>query len=344
MIKFNLDICTTRRLSGWVFNINEPNHVVKLRIVACGKSIGLELTERNDVAEAFSLPHAQCGIEINIPDLFDSLIDDYKILIGDHELFSYQSQIQTLRNATRADYSAAAVEKRADDAVTYKHGRHVVFFYENPEMKTFLDFLSQPKIRRSFPKLTAGCEFSHIGVSEINTYKDDILSNLKNILIILPSHTYERIYRVSPTIIESGKLVTLYSDGSLKSSTKLHEHQINNFIASKTKDHALPESYQSSFIKIWEFIENYASLVFNQSNNLYFLSSNQGGISNLLSYYIANKVQGKRTEDILRIKHEDSVVVLVNMSAYMIIFDMLGTDDCWAKAISRGLTNKDLVI
>ena len=344
MIKFNLDVCTTRRISGWVFNIDDPSQVVNLRIVACGKSVEIELTERKDVAEAFTLPHARCGLEVNIPDIFDGLVDEYIIAIGDQELFSYQGQIQILKNATGTNPSLQNIENKPEDIVIYGLGRHVVFLYENPNIKGFLDFLSQPKIRRSFPKKIAGCEFSSLTISEIIEHKSDILSNLGNILIVIPSHIYERVYKVSPTIIESGKLITVYPDGSLKSGAQLHEQQINNFVIRKTKDHNLAYKHQSSIIRIWEFIENYSDLVFNKPNNLYFISSKQGEISKLLSYYVSTKIQGKRTEDVIKIEHEGGALVLVNMSAYMFMFDVLGTDECWMKAISRGLRHLDLVI
>lgn len=343
MIKFNLDVCTTRRISGWVFNIDDTSQILKLCIVANGKSVEIELTERKDVAEAFNLQHARCGLEVNIPDIFDSLIDEYFITIGDHELFSYQGQIQTLKKATRIN-PPPQTESKQKDIVIYGQGRHVLLLYENPEIKNFLDFLGQPMIRRSFPKKIAGCEFSHLAISEMIQHKDEILGNLKNILIVIPSHAYERMYKISPTIIDSGKLITIYPDGSLKSRAQLHEKQINNFIIRKTKDHNLTHNYQSSIVRIWEFIENYSDLLFSKSNNLYFISSSQGKISKLLSYYVSTKIQGKRTEDIIKIKHEDSMVVLVNMSAYMHVFDVIGTDECWIKAIGRGLRNLDLVI
>lgn len=343
MIKFNLDVCTTRRISGWVFNMDDTSQTVKLRLIACEKSVEIEITERKDVAEAFKLPHAHCGFEVNIPDIFDSLVDEYLITIGDHELFSYQGQIQILKKASETNLISQFDNKQEDIAI-YGQGRHVLFLYENAETKNFLDFLSQPKIRRSFPKKIAGCEFSHLAISEINQHKDEILSNLKNILFVIPSHSYEKMYKNSPTIIDSGKLITVYPDGSLESRAQLHEQQLNNFIIRKTKDHNLACKYQSSIIRIWEFIENYSDLVFNKAGNLYFMSSNEGEISKLLSHYVSTKIQGKRTEDIIKIKHEGGVVVLVNMAAYMLLFDVIGTGECWIKAIGRGLRNLDLVI
>lgn len=341
MMKFNLDVCTTRRISGWIFNINDEHPVDELYI-ACGeKRVAINLIERPDVAEAFSLTHTKLGIEINIPDAFDSTVNDYKIFYKSQELFSYKAQYERLLHPEKEAPSSSTEDSHRPN---YKKGRHILFLYETEYDREQLDAFSKPMIRRSFPKIISGCEFSFEHINSLSDFKKDLLDNLKNILLIVPSALYSKIHRTSPTLIDSGKFVTLYSGGNLTSRTGLHEHQLNNFIVSKTRTPEELPTFKSSVARIWAAVENYADLIFSSNENLFFMVSLKGEASERINKHISNKIQNKRNEDIIRIHSEQTEVILLNISAYSKMFDCIGNDRFWGMAIKRGLKHSTLVI
>lgn len=344
MIKLNLDICTTRRLSGWIFNMDDLSPVEELFIESGANKVKIELTDRADVAEAFGLKHLKFGIEVNIPDAFDSVVNDYKLYYRNQEIFSYRSQYQKLEEAVSGVVALSNNDSTSTHKTNYKRERHILFLYETKEHKEFFEVLSQPLIRRSFPRKIAGCEFSSQNVNSLDQIKKDLLENLKNILVVIPSNLYEKLNRISPTLVASGKFITLYGDGGLSSRTGLHEHQLNNFVMRKTREENTLPLYKASIIRIWEVIENYADLIFNKNQNLFFIISKITKINPVLSQYISNKIQAKRSEDIIRIRTNQTELILLNISAYSKLFDKIGSEDCWNTAIKRGLRHLDLVI
>lgn len=338
-MKFNLDICTTRRVSGWIFNVDDQSPVDSLYISHADKKIKINLIERQDVAQAFSLKHTKLGIEINIPDAFDGVIDDYSIYFDSQEIFSYRAQYEKLIEAQA--YLPSTLPKIENG--NYGRGRHLIFFYEKEEHQRSLAAFSLPLIRRSFPKKIAGCEFSFEHIDKLSQIKKNLLDNLKNIVLVSPSDLYPKIQRTSPTLIESGRFITIFSSGTLLSPTGLHEHQLNNFIMSKTNNPQGLPLFTSSIARIWEAVENYADLIFKKNENLFFIIRSTGTVSEAFSY-ISNKVQTKRSEEIIKVRSKESELILLNISAYSKMFDLIGEADCWNAAIKRGLKHLDLVI
>jgi hypothetical protein len=343
MIKFNLDICTTRRVSGWLYDEETLLPVDDFYIGTEDGKFKISLKERNDVAAAFGLGNPGCGFEVNIPDIFDGLVSDYCLYIRDHEVFSYRAQIAKLKTILATFDKTTAGSANNIKTTDYRKGRHVVFLYETSEIPDFLDAIFNSKMKQSFPNIVAGCEFSHSSIQDLADIKSAIIDNISNILLITPSLSYARLNSISPSILQAGRFITLYSDGSLQSAAGLHEHQLNNFAIHKTKEYELP-LYQASIIRIWELIENYADLVFQRSKNIFFISTNNIGRNSLMEYFISKKIQGKKSENVIRITHNNLSILLVNIAAYIYLFDVIGRDDCWDVAIKRGLTHSDLVL
>jgi hypothetical protein len=88
--------------------------------------------------------------------------------------------------------------------------------------------------------------------------------------------------------------------------------------------------------------EYYADLLFSANQKTFFLSDDSLVNSPILNAYIRDRVQGVRKEDIIKVHYGDSSVTVVNLSAYVRIFDKLGKADCWAAAIARGLTKGEV--
>ncbi|WP_060479718.1 hypothetical protein [Pseudomonas monteilii] len=339
MIKFNLDICTTRRLSGWIFNEDDQIPIDGIYLSHADKKTKIELIEREDVAQAFSLSNTKLGIEINIPDAFDGVVDDYSLYFESQEIFSYRQQYEKLINA-RTSLPSMILNS---DNPNFGKGRHVIFLYEKEEHQKSLAAFLQPMVRRSFPKKIAGCEFSFEHIGNLSRIKDSLLGNLKNVIIVSPSDLYSTIQKTSPTLIESGRFITIFESGSLLSPTGLHEHQLNNFIMRKTSNsHELP-LFTSSVARVWEAVENYADLIFKTTENLFFIIQSTGTPVDSFRY-ISNKIQSKRTEEIIRVRSKETEIILLNISAYSKMFDHIGDTDCWGVAIKRGLKHLDLVI
>lgn len=340
MIKFNLDICTTRRVSGWLYDESTLLPVDDLYIGTAVKSQKIVLKEREDVAEAFGLGHSKCGFEINIPDIFDGLVSDYSLYIRDHEIFSYRAQLEKLK--VIVSLNNQSLSKTDSNKLTdYHKGRHVLFLHETSEIPEFLDSIFHSKLKQSFPSVLAGCTFSHCNIKNLSKIKSAIIDNISNILFIIPSRSYSKLNGVSPSMVQSGKFITIYSDGSLRSETGLHEHQLNNFVMQKTRNYDLP-LYQASIIRVWELIENYADLVFQRSKNIFFIASSTIGRNPLIEYYISTKIQGKFSESIVRINQNNLIIVLINITAYAYLFDVIDHPDCWEIAVKRGLTHSDI--
>lgn len=340
MMKLNIDVCTTRRVSGWIFNVDDANPVQELYIEYQEKKVPIKLIERLDVAKAFSLNQTMLGIEINIPDCFDGTVDDYKLYFRSQEIFSYRSQYERLLAAE----TGLTVEPNNTTPTNYKTGRHIIFLHDNDELKTNLDIFSSPLIKRSFPEQISGCTFSYKHIDTLTDFKTDLLGNLSRIIMIAPSTLYSKIYKLSPTLIESGRFITIYSNGGLYSPTGLHEHQLNHFILNKTRNEDSLPLYKSSIARIWAAVENYADLLFTTGSNLFFAIRHDGEPCSSLNRYISNKIQQKRHEDIIRIRSANSEVILLNICAYTRLFDRISKPDCWNTAVQRGLKHLDLVI
>lgn len=340
MMKLNIDICTTRRVSGWIFNVDNSDPVQELYIEHLEKKIPIKLVERLDVANAFSLKQTMLGIEINIPDCFDGTVDDYKLYFRSQEIFSYRSQYEKLLEAE----TAPKPDINSSDSITYNSGRHVIFLHDNDDLRRNLEIFSIPIIKRSFPEQISGCTFSSKHIDKLTNFKSDLLSNLSQIIIVAPSALYTKINKSSPTLIESGRFITIYSNGDLHSPTGLHEHQLNHFILHKThKEDSLPP-FKSSIARIWSAIENYADLLFQTNSNLFFAIRHKGEPCPKANRYISNKIQQKRREDIVRVRSTNFEIILLNICAYPRLFDKISEKDCWQTAIRRGLKHLDLVI
>lgn len=313
-----------------------------LYVEANNKKVKISLTDRADVQKAFELDQSKTGIELNIPDAFDSIVSDYKITCQGHEIFSYGSQHLKLAE-TYSNISSIGAEA-SSHKTNYEKGRHVVFIFEEEAHRKFFDAISQPAIRRSFPRKLSGCEFSHITLESFSSQKKHFLSNIKNIILVLPSNLYAKLNKISPTCISSGKLISLYHEGVLFSKTGLHQHQLNNFILNKTQEIPKLQPYQASVVRIWEAIENYADLIFGRTNNLFFIASSSEQIEKSEGHFISEKIQGKRNEDVIKIKKNKSEILLLNISAYCKMFDVIGKKDFWEIAVKRGLKHKTLAI
>jgi hypothetical protein len=343
MIKLNLDICTTRRISGWLFdevNLAASNDIY---IESGSRRAKVELNPRLDVAQAFSLTDSNVGIEVNIPDVFDGLVDNYKLYYRNTEIFSYRSQYEKIVRASEQISRTAETELDASPT-NYAVGRHVIFIYENMEHQKNLEILSEPMIRRSFPNKIGGCEFTIRDINILNPIKKDIIDNLNNILFVIPSELFPNLYRISPTIAASQRLVTIYNNSSFESATGIHTHQLNNFIINKTRRTEDLPPFISCVVRVWELIENYANIVFNQNPQLFFMIFKSGEPDITLNRYISDNVQLKRKEDIVRVRHNENELVLLNISAYSKLFDRIGEKDCWKTAIKRGLRHLDMVL
>jgi hypothetical protein len=344
MIKFNIDIATTRRLSGWIFDMNGA--VIDECYIGLGNfRQKIPLRYRTDVSAAFNLGERASGIEINIPDVFDNLTDNYKLYIKDTEIFCFKQQLSSiLTEIEETDLSASPPSIEAVEPINYSRGKHVVFIYDEGSVSRLLEKLSTPRIQRFFPNSVSGCTFSRIHISGISAIKKQLLNNLSNILFVTPSRLYPALFAASPSICDGGRFITIYRDGGLVNSAGTEQFQINNFLNSKTRNKGLADPFHDSLLRVWELIENYADVIFPVNPKLFFYSTMTVESTDLIDRYISQKIQNKSNYDVVRVQCNDSSVTVVSLASYPYLFDRIGTDACWSAAVERGLTHTTVTI
>lgn len=340
MIKFAIDYSTLRRLTGWAYDDKTGNPVQDFCVTDGEARVSVPMIQRHDVAGTFGLKNDTVGFDINVPDCFDRAVADYSLVAGDSVIFSYSRAIGELERTLIAGASQEGVPRKSID---YSTGRHIVFVHSGSgNLSAALAVCRDPRFSAQMPTTVSGVHISDLSLSQAGSHKTAMLKNSGNVIVITESVSYPALSAISPTLVQDARFVTLYRDGSLTTPLGLHNFQLNAFFDAKSSSATCGNEFLRTILKIRMVAEYYADLLFGGNRKTFFLSDDSPSGGSIIKAYIRDRVQGVRSEDVIRVHHGDNSVTVVNLGAYVRIFDKLGKADCWSTAIARGLTKSEI--
>lgn len=340
MIKFAIDYSTVRRLTGWAYDDKTGAPVQNLCVTDGKTRVSVSMSRRHDVAGTFGLKDDTVGFDLNVPDCFDRAVSDYSLVAGDVVIYSYSRIIEEIEKAVVVGGVSGQSENKAVD---YTRGRHIVFLHSG--RGGYADVLAaccQHRFAAQMPAAVSGVQISVMALEDAAKHKPAMLKNSSNIIVVTESTSYPAISTISPTLVQDARFVTLYRNGSLTMPLGLHNFQLNAFFDAKSTGVSCGNSFLEAVLKIRNVAEYYADLLFGANTKNFFLADDSLVVSPVIKTYVRDRVQGVRAEDIIRVHHNDMVVTVVNLSAYVRIFDRLGKDDCWSVATARGLVKAEV--
>jgi hypothetical protein len=340
MIKFAIDYSTARRLTGWAYDDKTGSPVKDLFVTDGQVRVLVPMIRRHDVAGTFGLKNDEVGFDLNVPDCFDRAVADYSLVVDDMVIYNYS---RAIGDVERSLGLGASQESAPDNSIDYSTGRHVIFLHPGSgPFSAVVQACRDPRFAAQMPAMVSGVRISDVILSRAGSYKAAMLANSRNIIVITESVSYPALSAVSPTLVQDARFVTLYRDGSLTTPLGLHNFQLNAFFDAKSLSLSCGNEFLRTILRIRTVTEYYADLLFSANQKTFFLSDDSLVNSPILNAYIRDRVQGVRKEDIIKVHYGDSSVTVVNLSAYVRIFDKLGKADCWAAAIARGLTKGEV--
>ncbi len=343
-IRFHIDFASDKRISGWIADINAMQWPLGLQIrLATGVSFEVyprTITLRDDVCRELNLPlDLATGFDINLLDLTNDRCYQYSLMLGDHELWTYDDFLSELDNE---------VTLNLDIELTKEFGeRQVILIYErNAWLHRQLAHIHRWRKAYFHKGYQSGISYFFSDVTELVAIKSKLLSSKNRGILIIDRSIHEIAFSSSPTLLSSWPLIILDKKIDLK-------RDFNGLLSGIAAINKMPNETllrTSQLLKLLTSLSSYGDLFFDQKSDLYCIHS--GVPRPWMQSLMKEQIQGSCHDDVIIISEKplkriseieiDSVAVFIRVSATRFLFDLIVAEslELIKGAYSRGLKVK----